>query len=356
MSNASLRGEAGLNLLEYLGDVAQHFDDPTVNEIMINGPGNVFIEDHNGMRRLDSNISEKQIEAAIRAIMTKNNKPAGLIMDARLKGLRVACALPPVTVHGPLISIRKHATRSYTLADYAASGSFDVLDDVTARAYAGTTSDSETLKIETALASGGENITKFFEWAIPAHKTLMIVGGTGSGKTTFAKTILSLIPATERIATCEDTNELTLSQPNIVQLESQAQHGISIRDLIKLCLRLRPDRIVVGEVRGAEAYDLIDSMNTGHPGSIFTLHADSAELGLDRLFTLAGMNESCANSSEASVRRNIAQAIDYVVFLSRRANKRGPEQIVKVDKELRQLEDGSYRFDTKRLFDRFKYA
>jgi Flp pilus assembly CpaF family ATPase len=186
---------------------------------------------------------------------------------------------------------------------------------------------------------------------VQAHKTIMVVGGTGSGKTTLITSLLENIANTERIITCEDTNEIKLYQPNIVQLEAQSDEGITIRDLIKHCLRLRPDRIIVGEVRGPEAYDMVDSMNTGHPGALFTLHANSAAEGLGRLETLMGMNPNCAGASQASVRKQIASAVDYVIFASRRAGVRGPEQIIALDGTTL-----AHEYITRIIFDRLQYA
>jgi len=349
-SRDALISEAERTVRHFLGPVINHFDDPSVNEIMINGPDSIFIESKGQIRPLPLRLSATSIEGAIRSIMTVNSKDAELVMDARLVGIRVAAALPPVAIKGPLISVRKHSTSRIALEDYVSGGNFDVYqpDSPEAlKAVAG--ADTSTVALmEGEAAKGGIGLRAFFEWAMCVRKNIMVVGGTSSGKTTLLGALLMCIPNEHRIITVEDTHELTLGQPNVVQLEAQNQQNVTIRTLIRLCLRLRPDRIIVGEVRGPEAYDLLDSMNTGHPGSSFTLHGESPLGGLTRLESLMRMAPAAATLAPALIRLEIATAIDYVIFASRVGASRGPEQVIALESSL--TETGEYRMRT--IFDR----
>lgn len=324
-----IHDEALRVLRDRLAPLIPYMENEAVNEIMINDPRNFFIESRGQITRLEVTLQEYAVEAAIRAVMNINSKDVNYIMDARLPGLRVACALPPVAIHGPLMVIRKHARTRFKLEDYVESGAFDIQPKTGAHAAL-----DEAPKMEALAAGGGQGLAEFLRWAVRAHKNLLLVGGTGSGKTTLLSTCLQEIPDDERIITCEDTNEITLGQPNVVQLEAYMVPGatpITIRDLIRLCLRSRPDRIIVGEVRGPEAYDFLDAMNTGHSGSLCTLHADSAFLGLRRLESLIRMSPTAANLPLRDMRGEIATAIDYVIYQSRAGGKRAPEQVIALD-------------------------
>lgn len=334
--------EAERILRDRLAPLRAYFDDESVNEIMINSPTDVFIESKGKMERVAVQLLENAIEATINAIMMINFKEVGPIMDARLDGLRVAAALPPVAIHGPMLAIRKHASRRFKLEEYVDSGAFS-----RSASTHGDQGADAAAEIERRAGDGGQGLADFMRWMVRAHKNIMIVGGTSSGKTTLLSSCLMEIPDDERIITCEDTNEIVLEQPNVVQLEAMPTKNVSIRELIRLCLRSRPDRIIVGEIRGPEAYDFLDSMNTGHSGSICTLHADSAFLGLRRLESLIRMSPTAQNLPLRDMRAEIASAIDYVIYQSRFAGKRAPEQVLAlsgVD------ENGDYR--SRLIFDR----
>lgn len=323
--------EAERVLQSNLAVLRQYMDDPTVNEIMVNSPEQVFVESHAGMHLAEGIVvGEKQIEASIHAIMRLNSKEIAPIMDARLPGFRIAAALPPVAIHGPMIVIRKHASRRFRLEEYVQSGAFDIMPRSALTDESG--SDGVRKEMEAAAQRGGQGLADFLRWVVQTRKNVLVVGGTSSGKTTIGASLLLEVPASERIITCEDTNELVLEQPNVVQLEALAHDdpakNISIRQLIRLCLRSRPDRIVVGELRGPEAYDFIDAMNTGHSGSICTLHANSAFLGLRRLESLIRMSPTAANLPIRDMRSEIASAIDYVMFQSRLGGVRAPQEVL----------------------------
>lgn len=334
--------EAERFLRDRLSVLHDCLDSPEVNEIMINGEDRVFVEARGEMKRLDVRLSEVTIESAIRAVMMLNAKDAGHIMDARLEGMRVAAALPPVAVHGPLMVIRKHARRRFPLQEYVDSGAFDRVDAGQLAAQR-----DETPEMEALAGQGGDGLARFLRWAIRSRKNLLLAGGTSSGKTTLLSSCLLEIPNEDRVITCEDTNEIVLEQDNQVQLEAYQPAGIGIRDLIRLCLRSRPDRIIVGEIRGPEAYDFIDAMNTGHPGSLCTLHADSPEQALTRLESLMRMAPAATNLPLRDMRAQIASAIHYVVFQSRAAGRRAPQRVIALDGI---NDQGDYR--TRAVFDR----
>ena len=335
-------GEAERVLRTRLAPLQRYFDDASITEIMINRGDMIFVEGPGGMVAVPERLDEKSIETAIHALMAINTKAVTSIMNARLDGLRVAAALPPVALHGPMLTIRKHASRRFRLEEYVESGAF------TPSALAKTDDASQMAsEMEAGARDGGQGLADFLRWAVRSHKNILIVGGTGSGKTTLLQSCLMEIPDHERVITCEDTHEIVLEKPNLVQFEAAEGKGITIRDLIKLCLRSRPDRIIVGEIRGQEAYDFLDSMNTGHSGSICTLHADSAFLGLRRLESLIRMSPTAANLPLQPLRAEIASAVDYVVFQSRYAGKRGPEQVLSLSGV-----DDRGEYQSRLIFDR----
>jgi P-type DNA transfer ATPase VirB11 len=323
--------EAERVLLANLAALRPYMDDSAVNEIMVNSPETVFVEARGEMRLIENlALGEKQIESCLHAIMRLNAKEISPIMDARLPGFRIAAALPPVAIHGPMLVIRKHASRRFKLDEYVQSGAFNVMPR--AALLGESTSDVVRRQKEEAAGRGGSELADFLRWAVETRKNILVAGGTSSGKTTFISSMMLHIPAEDRIITCEDTNELVLEQPNVVQLEALASDdpakNISIRNLIRLCLRSRPDRIIVGELRGPEAYDFLDAMNTGHSGSVCTIHANSAFLGLRRLESLIRMSPTAANLPLRDMRSEIASAIDYVIYQSRLGGVRAPQEIL----------------------------
>lgn len=341
-----VRAEALRFLYASLAPLTPYMDDPQVTEIMCNGAGQVFVERAGQMVRAPVSLDDVALESAIRAIMASNDKEASPIMDARLEGLRIAAALPPVAVLGPMMSIRRHASRKFPLSHYIDSGAFDAAASAEVAALDGE-QIAQRDEAEAAAARGGQGLAEFLRWVVASHRNMLIVGGTSSGKTTLLSSILMEIPHHERIITAEDTREITLDQPNVVQLEAAPRMGVQIRDLIRLCLRARPDRIVVGEIRGGEAYDFLDALNTGHSGSFCTIHADSAELGLQRLESLIRMSPTAQNLPLADMRRAIASALHYVLFQARVAGVRAPQSIIRLDGV---SPDGNYRFT--RVFQR----
>lgn len=278
-----------------LGPLEDLIDDPTVTEIMVNAHDQIFIERAGRIVRSDVTFtSERAALAAIERIVTPLGRridESSPLVDARLKdGSRVNAVIPPVALRGPSISIRKFATRRLLGTDLLKFGSLD------------------------------EPMLEFLEIAVRERKNIVVSGGTGSGKTTLLNILSNFIPDGDRVVTIEDAAELKLVQPNLVSLEArpanmEGKGQITIRDLVKNALRMRPDRIVVGECRGGEALDMLQAMNTGHEGSLTTAHANNPRETLSRLevmVMMAGMELPMV-----VVREQIASAVDLIVHQRR---------------------------------------
>ena len=284
--------ESALRSLKHaLGPLAQYMDDPQVQEIEINGPGDVWIDRLGEQTKVETELTEIQIRTAIQVLARMSDKDAkggtkDGIIDARMVGYRVAAALPPTSVKGPSICIRKHSPLQLTLKDYVSTG---------------------------GITAAWEDIIREI---IVSRKNILVAGATTSGKTTFVNALISEIPDNERILTIEDIPELKVRTPNWVSLESNEQAQITTRDLVRLALRYRPDRIIVGEVRGGEAYDLLDAANTGHDGCIATLHASSAVDSLSRFETL--ILRGGVNWPHSAICSQIARTFNYVFYMARR--------------------------------------
>jgi pilus assembly protein CpaF len=289
----------GLGVLEPL------LADPTVTEIMVNGPNNVFVERAGRVHRLDTTFaSEDQLYQTIDRIVAQVNRrvdESSPMVDARLpSGERVNVIIPPLSLIGPILTIRRFP-RAYTIEELAGRGA---MDQATAM----------------LLAS-----------FVRARLNMVISGGTGTGKTTMLNALSAFIPEHERIVTIEDSAELQLKQEHVIPLESrppniEGKGQIGIRDLVRNALRMRPDRIIVGEVRGGETLDMIQAMNTGHDGSLVTVHANSADDAVYRLQTLASMSD--VKIAFDAVREQINNAIDVIVQLHRGPD--GSRRIVEV--------------------------
>ncbi|MFF2094281.1 CpaF family protein [Paenibacillus sp. NPDC058174] len=279
----------GLDILQPL------MDDPTVTEIMINHHAEIFIERGGQVSLLPAAFeSRERLEDLIQAVVSSVNRvvnESSPIVDARLKdGSRVHVVLPPVALRGPSMTIRKFPERPLTMDSLVASGS---LSDEAAR---------------------------LLQLLTQAQYNLFISGGTGTGKTTFLNALSQYIARDERIVTIEDSAELQIrSVPNLVSLETrnantEGKGAITVRELIRASLRMRPNRIIVGEVRGGETLDMLQAMNTGHSGSMSTGHANGARDMMARLETMA---LSAADMPVQVIRQQIASALDIVIHLSR---------------------------------------
>ncbi len=298
-----VRIEQRVNIIEQVYSSIRGFglldsiiSDDTITEVMINGPDNVFIEQKGRLFKLDKQFeSQRKLEDIIQRIVGlagREVNQANPICDTRLPdGSRVNVVLPPISLCGPVLTIRKFSKTPMTIAKLIEYGSLT------------------------------QEIANKLEMLVKAKYNIFISGGTGSGKTTFLNALSNYIPKDERIITIEDSAELQITGiENLVSLETRNANAsgagqITIRDLIKSSLRMRPERIVVGEVRGGEALDMLQAMNTGHDGSLSTGHANSTHDMLSRLETM--VLQGAAGLPLDAIRQQIASAVDIIVHLSR---------------------------------------
>jgi len=278
-----------------LGPLQELLDDDSVSEIMVVDPNTIYVEREGKIRLTPLRFTDDEsCRAAIERIVTPLGRridESTPLVDARLEdGSRVNAIIPPLAIRGPCITIRKFAKRPLQLDELVQRGS-----------------------VSSAMA-------RFLQRCVSAKKNLVISGGTGSGKTTLLNVLSTEIPAGERIVTIEDAAELRLDQPHVVSLESRPRNlegcgGYSIRDLVKNALRMRPDRIIVGECRAGEAIDMLQAMNTGHEGSMTTTHANSATEALKRIESLCMM--SGLDLSPRTIREQVAGSIHVIVQQTR---------------------------------------
>ena len=322
---ADYKSKALQVLLSHLQDIEPYIKDDSVSEIMINAPDEIWVERCGQMEKTDLEIKEVRLQGALRALATANNKKeVEHVMDARMPGYRIASAIHPVGVKGTAICIRKHSASARRLDDYLNEGAFVpvVMEQES--------SDELDRPSEDEIAKGGDGLLAFFRWAVQARKNIVVAGATDSGKTTFMNALLSEIPNDNRVLTIEDTAELKVTVPNHVGFETLESKGVTIRSLVRLALRFRPDRIIVGEVRGPEAYDLLDAMGTGHPGGFCSLHADDPVFALGRLETMAQMHPDAQNLPPLALRQKISDTFHYVVYCQRRGGVRRPVELAEV--------------------------
>lgn len=270
--------------------------DETITEVMVNGPNDIFIEKNGRLQKLNDHFqSERKLEDIIQRIVSMAGREvnqANPIVDTRLPdGSRVNVVLPPISLVGPVVTIRKFSKEPMTISQLIKYGSIT------------------------------KEIAKKLELLVKSKYNIFISGGTGSGKTTFLNALSNYIPKEERIITIEDSAELQIEGiDNLVSLETRNANAtgagrITIKDLIKSSLRMRPERIIVGEVRGEEALDMLQAMNTGHDGSLSTGHANSVKDMLSRLETM--VLQGSETLPLIAIRQQIASAIDIIIHLSR---------------------------------------
>lgn len=300
---------------------------PGVQEVMINSPNDIWVEKAGeGMKKLPLSIPSENILAAVMALRTSNMKTPSPIMDARSHGIRIAIALEPVAINGHSMCIRKHSEQRFKMEDYLNQGSFDVL---TADERAGRDKNSGRPD-DDHVAGGGQGVADMLRWMMQSHQSILIAGATGSGKTSLMDMLLGEIPQEDRVLTIEDTAELKVEVPNCVSFEVSEKDDVRVWNLVKLALRYRPDRVILGEIRGAEAYDLLDVLNTGHAGGMCTLHANSAVDALLRVENLVRKSPDAANLPLSAMRMAVAAAFRFVIYASKKGGKRGPEEIVEL--------------------------
>jgi pilus assembly protein CpaF len=308
------------------GPLQPYLDDPTVTEIMVTGTRAVYVERDGRLSATKAHfVTDDHLRRIIERIVAgvgRRIDESSPMVDARLAdGSRVNAVIPPVSVRGPALTIRKFARDPFQVEDLLGFGTFD------------------------------EEIAAFLAACVEGRRSILISGGTGTGKTTLLNLLSSFIPTGERVVTIEDAVELQLRQEHVVTLEArppniEGRGEITIRDLVRNALRMRPDRIIVGEVRGAETLDMLQAMNTGHEGSLSTVHANSPRDAIARLETMvlmAGMDLPLR-----AVREHIASAIDVLIQLSRLSD--GSRRVIEIS-EVQGMEgdvvtlEPLYRFD-----------
>jgi pilus assembly protein CpaF len=295
-------------ILPFLKPIEHLILDDSISEVMVNGPNQVFIEKAGFLQQVKGvSLGEKSLMVAVKNIARRlgddisESKP---ILDSRLPdGSRVAAVIPPCSLSGVTLTIRKFNTRH-----------FEMQDLVNART------------LDPPLANRLEDY-------VLARKNILISGGTGSGKTTLLNILGKFIPEDERILLIEDTAEIHMAQPNLVRFEArQAQNGIpavAIRDLLKAALRHRPDRIILGEIRGGEAFDLLQLLNTGHSGTLSTIHANSSRQGLAR-FTSCVL-QSGVDLPYRAIKTNIGDSLNVVTQIERRPGRRFISEVLEIN-------------------------
>jgi pilus assembly protein CpaF len=324
----SLRSQVFRDVLDELigyGPIQPLLENPNITEVMVNGPKLVYIEKDGKITK--TKITFENDNHVIRVIerivlpLGRRIDPESPTVDARLPdGSRVNAVIPPVAIDGPSLTIRKFST--------------------------------ERLGVDQLISYGSitKSMVDFLQACVVAKLNIVISGGTGSGKTTLLNVLSSLIPESDRIVTIEDAAELQLQQEHIVRLETQTadldgRGQVTTRDLVRNSLRMRPDRIIVGEVRGGEALDMLQAMNTGHDGSMTTLHANAPRDALSRLETLTLMSE--VDLPADVVRKQIASAVDLIVHQARLRD--GSRKVTAI------TEVAGMEGDTVVLTDIFKY-
>lgn len=307
---------------QFLGPIVPFLKNPDISEILINGPDQIFIEQKGKLILTEAKFqSEDALRAAVNTIAQSvgrrisDDEPR---LDARLPdGSRIAVVIPPCARNGTTVSIRKFTQNKISLKDYVKLGSLTV------------------------------DGAQFLDVCMHLGKNILVSGGTGSGKTTLLSLLCSRIPKGQRVIVIEDSSELSIDYDHIVNFETRmadqlGKGEVSMKDLLKSSLRLRPDRIIVGEVRSSEAIELINAMNTGHKGCLGTVHANSPEDAIIRLEALAQGSE--AKLSEKALQSQVASALDLIVQVSRFQD--GSRRIAAITEVLGCDPNGNYQLQT----------
>jgi pilus assembly protein CpaF len=305
-------------ILPFLKPIEHLILDDSISEIMVNGPDRVFVEKQGFLQAVPNvSLGERSLMVAVKNIARRlgdDISEAKPILDSRLPdGSRVAAVIPPCSLSGVTLTIRKFHSCHFAMADLIRERTLD------------------------------ERLANRLEDCVLARKNILISGGTGTGKTTLLTALAKFIPPDERILLIEDTAEIQLGHENLVRFEARREQNgapqVSIRDLLKAALRHRPDRLLLGEIRGGEAFDLLQLLNTGHSGTLSTIHASSAKQGVAR-FTSCVL-QSGVQLPYRAIRTNIGDSLDVVVQIERRPGRRFISEV---------LEIGSYDPDAD-LFD-----
>jgi pilus assembly protein CpaF len=294
-------------ILPFLKPIEHLLLDPSISEVMVNGPDHIFIEKGGFVEVVDGvHLGEKSLMVAVKNIARRlggDISESNPILDSRLPdGSRVAAVIPPCSVNGVTLTIRKFNGRHFGMEELIQLGT-----------------------LERWLANQ-------LETYVLARKNILIAGSTSAGKTVLLNALGKFIPSDERILLIEDTSEIHMNQDNLVRFEArQSQNGlpaVTIRDLLKASLRHRPDRLILGEIRGGEAFDLLQLLNTGHSGSLSTVHATSAKQGLSR-FTSCVL-QSGVDLPYRAIKTNVGDSVNVVVHLDRRPGRRFVSEVVEI--------------------------
>jgi pilus assembly protein CpaF len=295
-------------ILPFLKPIEHLILDDSISEVMVNGPDRVFVEKAGFLQQVHGvSLGERALMVAVKNIARRlgddisESKP---ILDSRLPdGSRVAAVIPPCSLTGVILTIRKFNARHFEMQDLINAGTLD-----------------------RALANRLEDY-------VLARKNILLSGGTGSGKTTLLNILGKFIPEDERLLLIEDTAEIQMAQANLVRFEARREQNgmpaVAIRDLLKAALRHRPDRIILGEIRGAEAFDLLQLLNTGHSGTLSTIHANSAKQGLAR-FTSCVL-QSGIDLPYRAIKTNIGDSLNVVVQVERRPGRRFISEVLEIN-------------------------
>jgi pilus assembly protein CpaF len=312
-------------ILPFLRPIESLILDPEISEIMVNGSKGIFVEKDGHIQPVhDVIISQKSLAVAVRNIARRlgndisEEKP---LLDSRLPdGSRVAVVLPPCSLNGVVLTIRKFNAKHFAIEDLIAGGTL-------------TAELADRLRL-----------------AVLHHQNILISGGTGTGKTTILAALSSFIPKHERVLVIEDTAEIQIRTPNLVRFEARREQNgfpaVTIRELLKASLRHRPDRILLGEIRGSEAFDLLQLLNTGHSGTLSTVHANSANQALNR-FTSCVL-QSGVELPYRAIKINIADSLNILIHLERRPGRRFVSEVA----EISGYESEVDRYNLRPLFNR----
>jgi len=312
-------------ILPFLRPIESLILDPEISEIMVNGSKGIFVEKDGHIQPVhDVIISQKSLAVAVRNIARRlgndisEEKP---LLDSRLPdGSRVAVVLPPCSLNGVVLTIRKFNAKHFAIEDLIAGGTL-------------TAELADRLRL-----------------AVLHHQNILISGGTGTGKTTILAALSSFIPEHERVLVIEDTAEIQIRTPNLVRFEARREQNgfpaVTIRELLKASLRHRPDRILLGDIRGAEAFDLLQLLNTGHSGTLSTVHANSAKQALNRFISC--VLQSGVELPYRAIKINIADSLNILIHLERRPGRRFVSEVA----EISGYESEIDRYNLRPLFNR----
>lgn len=294
-------------ILPFLRPIQHLILDPDISEIMVNGPERIFIEKAGYLHAVpEVKLTAESLIVAVKNIARRlgdDISEAKPILDSRLPdGSRVAAVLPPCSIHGVALTIRKFNSHPFKMKDLIERGTI------------------------------APDLAEKLEGFVAQRKNILICGGTSSGKTTLANVLTEFIPDHERIVLIEDTAEIQIQKDNVLRFEARCEQNdlpaVTIRDLLKATLRHRPDRIIVGEIRGGEAFDLLQLLNTGHSGTLSTVHANSAAQGISRFATC--VLQSGVKIPYRAIKTNIADSLNIIIQIDRRSGKRFVSEVLEI--------------------------